>query len=126
MPDELQYLLLMAGCLAITLPLEFFFGARAYRRPRALLIAVLITVLLFSMWDVIAIAAQLWTYSPRFTTGIILPLGLPLEELVFFVVIPICGILTFEAVGNVLKLLRRRPARRPGAAASRTEGSERA
>ena len=33
---------------------------------------------------------------------------MPVEELVFFVVVPICGLLTYEAVGYVLTLLRRR------------------
>ena len=39
--DRYQYLLLMAACLAITLPLEFVLGARVYRRP-ALLVAALV------------------------------------------------------------------------------------
>jgi lycopene beta-cyclase len=33
---------------------------------------------------------------------------MPIEELVFFVVVPICGLLTYEAVGHVLGLLQRR------------------
>ena len=36
MDDRYQYLLLMAGCLLITLPLEFVLRARVYRRPRRL------------------------------------------------------------------------------------------
>ncbi|MFN2607294.1 MAG: lycopene cyclase domain-containing protein, partial [Acidimicrobiales bacterium] len=31
------------------------------------------------------------------------PVRLPLEELVFFVVIPICGLLTYGAVGRILR-----------------------
>ena len=38
--DRYQYLLLMAGCLIVTLPLEFVFGARVWRRPLRLLIAL--------------------------------------------------------------------------------------
>lgn len=101
-PDSLQYILLMAGCLLLTLPLEFLFNARVYRRPLRLLQAVLITVLVFSIWDTIAIHAELWSYSERFTSGIVLPFGLPFEELLFFIAIPICGLLTYEAVGRVL------------------------
>jgi hypothetical protein len=33
--DQYQYLLLMAACLVITLPLEFVLGARVYRRGLA-------------------------------------------------------------------------------------------
>ena len=100
-----EYLLLMAACLAITLPLEFVFSARVYRRPRRLLLALLPTALVFSAWDIAGILRGHWSYSPRFTTGIMLG-PMPLEELAFFVVVPLCGLLTYEAVGTVLAWLR--------------------
>ncbi|MGB8020336.1 MAG: lycopene cyclase domain-containing protein [Candidatus Nanopelagicales bacterium] len=100
--DAWQYLLVMAGCLLVTLPLEFVLNARVYRRWRLLLWSLLPVAAVFVVWDVIAIARGHWWYSPRYTTGILLPGGLPLEELVFFLVIPICGLLTYEAVGTVL------------------------
>ncbi len=105
-PDSLQYIALMAGCLLLTLPLEFVLGARVYRRPLRLVQAVLVTLLAFSVWDAIAIAAGMWTYSERFTSGIMVGFGLPLEEIIFFIAIPICGILTYEAVGRVFTLVR--------------------
>lgn len=109
MPAE--YLLLMAACVVITLPLEFVLAARVYRRPRRLLLAVLPLLLIFSVWDAVAIARGHWDYSPAHTTGWLLPFGIPVEEVVFFIVIPLCGLLTYEAVGQVL-------ARRKGANAS--------
>lgn len=114
--DPFQYILLMAACLVITLPLEFVFAARVYRRPLRLLQTVLITVIVFSIWDIIAIQAGLWSYSERFTSGVVLPFGLPLEELLFFIAIPICGILTYEAVGNVLTFFKSRMQRSRSAA----------
>jgi lycopene cyclase domain-containing protein len=104
--DRYQYLLLMAGCLLITLPLEFVLRARVYRRPVRLLAALLPVVVVFSIWDVVGIVREHWTYAPEYTTGIMLPLDMPLEELVFFVVIPVCGLLTYEAVGTVLGWVR--------------------
>lgn len=106
--DPYQYLLLMAGCLLITLPLELFLRANVYRQPRRLLAAVLPVVLVFSVWDVFGIVRGHWWYSPRFTTGWLIPVvDMPVEELVFFVVIPICGLLTYGAVDTVLHLLAR-------------------
>lgn len=107
--DAYQYLLVMAACLLVTLPLEFVLRARVYRRWRRLLWAVVPVAAVFAVWDAVAIARGHWWYSPRFTTGILLPGTLPLEELVFFLVIPVCGLLTYEAVGTVL---RRLPSRR--------------
>lgn len=101
-----EYLLLMAACLAITVPLEFWLRARVYRRPRRLLWAVLPVAALFYVWDAVAVDRGHWTYSPDHTTGVLLPGAVPLEELVFFLVIPLCALLTYEAVGTVL---RRRP-----------------
>ena len=100
--DQYQYLLLMAACFLITLPLEFVFGARVWRRPRRLLAAMWFPVLAFTLWDLVAIARDHWTYNERYVTGIELPGNLPIEELVFFVVIPICGLLTFEAVRRII------------------------
>jgi lycopene cyclase domain-containing protein len=101
--DRYQYLLLMAACLAVTLPLELVFGARVWRRPRRLLLALVPTVLVFAVWDVVAIARDHWSFNPRYVTGRQLPGNLPVEELAFFLVIPICGLLTLEAVRNILE-----------------------
>ena len=100
--DRFQYLFLLGGCLLLTLPLELVLGARVWRRPRRLVRALWPVVLLFGVWDVWSIAQGHWTFSRRLTTGISPPFNLPVAELAFFVAIPICGLLTFEAVRNVL------------------------
>ena len=101
--DRYQYLLLMAACLVVTLPLEFVFGARVWRRPRRLVVALVPTVLVFAIWDIVAIARESWSFNAAYVTGRQLPRNLPVEELVFFIVIPICGLLTLEAVRRVLE-----------------------
>ncbi len=100
--DRFQYLLLMAGCLLITLPLELVLGARVWRQPRRLVTALWPTVVIFVAWDILAIAREHWGYNPKFVTGWRLPGDLPIEELVFFVVIPICSLLTFQAVRRII------------------------
>lgn len=113
-----DYLALMGACLLITLPLEFVFSARVYRRLPLLLKALLPVVVVFAVWDITAIARDHWTYDPRFVTGIDLGI-LPLEELVFFLVIPICALLSYEAVGTVIGWAKRRSTRRTGAGPGR-------
>ena len=71
--------------------------ARVYRRPVRLVLALLPTLAVFVAWDLLGIVRGHWSYSERFTSGIMLGI-MPLEELVFFLVIPICGLLTLEAV----------------------------
>ena len=104
--DRWQYLIVLGACLLVTAPLEFF-GPGVYRRPWRTLRAVVPVAVVFVIWDAIAIAAQVWTYNRRYTTGIDLPLRIPLEELLFFLVIPLCGLLTYNAVTTLLERLRR-------------------
>lgn len=104
----------MAACLLITLPLEFALRARVYRRWRVLLGAVLPVMIIFSIWDIVAIYRDHWTYDPRFVSGIRLIGGLPLEELVFFFVVSVCGLLTYEAVGTVIMMRKQRQSVRRG------------
>jgi lycopene cyclase domain-containing protein len=108
--DQCQYLFVLAACLAITAPLEMF-GSGVYRQPRRIVAAVLPVVAVFIVWDVVAIAAHVWTYNPRYVTGLQLPGSLPIEELLFFVVVPVCGLLTYNAVDAILRRLRRIRAR---------------
>ena len=101
MTTHWQYLIVLAACLAITAPLELF-GAGVYRRPWRTARAVLPVTLVFLIWDAVAIAAGVWTYNPRYITGITIGFGIPLEELLFFIVIPLCGLLTYNAVTAML------------------------
>ncbi|TRY18193.1 lycopene cyclase domain-containing protein [Tessaracoccus rhinocerotis] len=103
--DQYQYLLLMAACVAITLPLEFVLRARVYRRPVRLLLAMLPVLVVFVAWDLLGIVRDHWGYSAEYTTGVMLGI-MPLEELVFFLVIPVCGLLSYEGVGYVLRRIR--------------------
>jgi lycopene beta-cyclase len=97
-----QYLIVMAFCVIVTLPLEFVLNARVYRRPRRLLLTMLPTFAAFVAWDVVAIRLGHWTFAPEFTTGVKVG-NIPLEELVFFLVIPLCALLSYEAVRNILR-----------------------
>ncbi|MEV5709128.1 lycopene cyclase domain-containing protein [Actinoallomurus sp. NPDC052274] len=99
--DHLRYLLLLAGCLVVTLPLELS-GSRVYRRPARLARAVLPVAAVFLAWDAVAIAAGVWWYDPRYLVGVTLPLSVPLEEALFFIVVPVCAVLTLETVRRLL------------------------
>jgi lycopene cyclase domain-containing protein len=105
--DRWQYLMVLGACLLLTAPLEFF-GKGVYRRPRRLAAALLPVAVVYLIWDVIAVAGDVWEYNPLYIVGVIAPGGLPLEEVLFFVVIPLCGLLTYNAVDTILVAVRRR------------------
>jgi lycopene cyclase domain-containing protein len=95
---HLTYLLILAACLVGTSPLEFVLHVGVYGQWRRLAVAVVPVVIVFGAWDLLEIHVRAWHYDPRYLIGATLPGRLPLEELLFFVVIPICSILTLEAV----------------------------
>lgn len=101
--DRLQYVLLMGLCVLITLPLELHFGARVWRQPRRLAASLLPAFALFVVWDIWATSTGTWDFNPDYTVGLTLPGGMAIEELVFFTVIPICGLLTLETVRGILQ-----------------------
>jgi lycopene cyclase domain-containing protein len=104
--EKWQYLIVLGLCLAITAPLELF-GPGVYRQPRRLVRAIAPVAVVFLVWDAVAIAAGVWTYNGDYLTGIHLPFGVPLEEVLFFVLIPLCALLTYNAVTAMLNRSKR-------------------
>jgi lycopene cyclase domain-containing protein len=100
---HLTYLGVLGLCLVSAVWLEPVLRVGVLRQWRRLLRTLLPIVLVFSLWDVAAIAARHWHYDPGQLIGIILPGHLPLEEVLFFVVVPLCAILGFEAVRKVTR-----------------------
>jgi lycopene cyclase domain-containing protein len=109
-----SYVAMLAFCLAGTLPLVPVFRLRVLRRPTRLLLTIVAAGTPFLVWDVYATRAGHW----RFDAAQTLPwrvVGVPLEEVAFFVVIPLVTVLTYEAVRVVG---RRDRARAPGRSGS--------
>ena len=99
--SQLSYLAVLLFCLLGTAWLEVALRTRVYRRWRRLLLTVACAMVPFVIWDLYAIANNHWTFDPERTTGVLLPGQLPLDELLFFIVIPIASVLTLEAVRAV-------------------------
>ena len=98
---HLTYVGLLAGCLIVTAPLELVLRVRVYARWRRFLLAVLPVFVVFVAWVLYAIAHGHWHYDDGRTLGVRLPGGIPVEEVLFFVVVPLSAVLAFEAVRNV-------------------------
>lgn len=92
-----SYVAMLAFCLAGTLPLIPAFRLRVLQQPRRLLLTILAAGAPLLVWDLHATEVGHW----RFDEAQTLPwrvAGLPLEEIAFFVVIPLAAVLTYEAV----------------------------
>ena len=87
--------------------LEFAFDIKVLRRPRLLITALLPVSIVFLAWDAFAIHQKHWTFDPDQILGIFGPLNVPLEEYLFFLVIPIAAVLTLEGVKVVMRRFQR-------------------
>jgi lycopene cyclase domain-containing protein len=108
-PEHWSYAAMLAFCLLGTLPLVVVFRLHVLDQPTRLVLTVLAAGAPFLIWDLYATAAGHW----RFDSDQTLPwraAGLPLEEVAFFIVIPLVSVLTYESV----RVVRSRAARRGG------------
>lgn len=105
-PGPWSYAVMLAFCLAATLPLDAVFRLRVLGSPLRLAASLLPVGGVFLLWDLAATKAGHWTFDSAQT----LPpriAGIPLEEVAFFVVVPLAAVLTYEAVGAVARRDRR-------------------
>jgi lycopene cyclase domain-containing protein len=97
------YVGVLLACLVAALWLEPVLRVNVLRRWRRLALTVLPVAAVFTLWDAAAIATGHWTFDPAQIVGVRLPGGVPLDELLFFLVVPVCAVLGFEAVRAVLR-----------------------
>ena len=81
--------------------LEVFLRTRVLRRWRRLLLSMVLPLIVFIAWDAYAIASGHWTFDFDRILGFQVVAGVPIDEVLFFIVIPFASILTLEAVRSV-------------------------
>lgn len=92
--------LLLAGCVPFFL--SFWPGFKFYRHLRSLLKSIVLIVLIFGLWDIFATFRRHWSFNPEGVWSLRI-VNLPLEEWLFFIVIPFCCIFTWEAMHYIKK-----------------------
>lgn len=94
---HLSYLAVLVCVVAASAWLEVVMRTRVLTRPRRLALTLLPVVAVFFAWDVYAVAAGHWHFDAGRIVGLHVA-GVPVEELLFFVVVPVAAVLTLEAV----------------------------
>jgi lycopene cyclase domain-containing protein len=92
--------------------LELAFKIRVLRNPKRLFLTIGLVSPWFVIWDIYATAQGHWFFDRSLTLGIYGPFGLPLEEYLFFVFIPIAAVLTLEGVESTLRIFKKLAARK--------------
>lgn len=78
--------------------LEVFLKVGVLKQVKRMLLAIAPVAFLFIAWDKYAIAHGHWFFDKDQILGIYGPWCIPLEEYLFFIVVPIAALMTIEAV----------------------------
>jgi lycopene cyclase domain-containing protein len=97
-----QYLYLIINIGTILFPFLFSFEKRVayYTWWKFLLPALLITATVFLTWDYFFTLSGVWGFSEIYTTGINI-VGLPIEEILFFITVPYASIFIYAFVNKL-------------------------
>jgi lycopene cyclase domain-containing protein len=92
-----RYAAVLITALFLPFLLSFWAPLRFYRNLRSLFISIFCVVIIFGGWDVFATWRGHWYFNPKMVWPTRL-INLPIEEWLFFIVIPFCCIFTWEAI----------------------------
>ncbi|HSN07648.1 MAG TPA: lycopene cyclase domain-containing protein [Hanamia sp.] len=92
----MRSLYLLVDFFTILVPFLFSFHPRIkfYKTWKQFFIASVIVAFIFIIWDSIFTSLHVWSFNPRYVTGIYF-LNLPIEEILFFICIPFSCVFTF-------------------------------
>lgn len=96
------YLIILIASIAVPLALSFDKKVQYYKNLKYILPAILVTAAIFWMWDINFTKAQVWSFNPEYTIGKQFK-GLPIEEWLFFIIIPYSFVFIYEVLKFYLK-----------------------
>jgi lycopene cyclase domain-containing protein len=99
--DKWLYLIIDLGAFSIPFLASFDRRLRFDKQWRYLVPAIILTMLVFIPWDMAKTSLGVWGFNPRYLTGVYLG-NLPLEEWLFFIVIPYSCVFTYHALNYLV------------------------
>lgn len=96
------YLIILIFSLSAPLALSFDKKVRYYTNLKYIFPAILITASVFWVWDIQFTASGIWSFNSKYTLGISIA-GIPVEEWLFFIIIPYSCVFIYEVLKHYLK-----------------------
>ena len=95
---NIGYLVMLIFTFLGSIWLQIFLKVRVLQQARRLVMTILPVLTIFIVWDFAAISMSHWTFDSQQMLPLKRFFGIPVEEIIFFLVVPLATILTFEAV----------------------------
>jgi len=92
-----EYFIVLGICLAGPLVLSFSRKLNFYKNPARLIYSIIFPLVIFIAWDIFAAGRGHWSFNEKYITGIYI-FNLPVEEILFFIIIPFCALFSWEVV----------------------------
>lgn len=97
MNSHYTYFLILVASLAGPLALSFDKKVGFYKQWKYVFPAMVIPALFYIIWDVYFTRLGVWSFNDNYITGIKLA-GLPLEEILFFFIVPYCCVFIYACI----------------------------
>ncbi|QNR84746.1 lycopene cyclase domain-containing protein [Pedobacter riviphilus] len=91
------YLLINLAVIFFPLVLSFDKKVHFFSKWKFVFPAILLTGVVFLVWDILFTKLNVWSFNPDYLVGVNL-LGLPLEEILFFLTVPYACVFIYECL----------------------------
>jgi lycopene cyclase domain-containing protein len=98
-PVNLHYTYLFILLAAVAGPLALSFDRKVafHKKWKYLFPAMILPALFYIVWDIFFTAQEVWSFNEKYITGMKIA-GLPLEEVLFFILVPYCCLFVYACV----------------------------
>ena len=97
MNTHYTYFVILAASLVGPLCLSFDKKVAFYKNWKYLFLAMILPALFYIIWDIYFTSKGVWSFNEDYISGIKI-INLPIEEVLFFFIVPYCCVFIYECI----------------------------